>query len=45
MAQILDYNEMGGVGKLIKNEVSISYLDKKTQETIFLEFQELLGLS
>jgi hypothetical protein len=26
-------------------EVSISYLDKKTQETIFLEFQELLGLS
>jgi hypothetical protein len=26
-------------------EVSISYLDKKTQETIFLELQELLGLS
>jgi hypothetical protein len=26
-------------------EVSISYLDKKTQETIFIEFQELLGLS
>jgi hypothetical protein len=26
-------------------EVSIPYLDKKTQETIFLEFQELLGLS
>jgi hypothetical protein len=26
-------------------EVSISYLDKKTQETIFLEFQELLGFS
>lgn len=26
-------------------EVSISYLDKKTQETTFLEFQELLGLS
>jgi hypothetical protein len=26
-------------------EVSISYLDKKTQETIFLKFQELLGLS
>jgi hypothetical protein len=26
-------------------EVSISYLDKKTQETIFLEFEELLGLS
>jgi len=26
-------------------EDSISYLDKKTQETIFLEFQELLGLS
>lgn len=25
-------------------EVSISYLDKKTQETIFLEFQGLLGL-
>jgi len=25
-------------------EVSISYLDKKTQETIFLEFQRLLGL-
>jgi hypothetical protein len=26
-------------------EVSISYLDKKTQETIFMEFQELLSLS
>jgi hypothetical protein len=26
-------------------EVSISYLDKKTQETIFMELQELLGLS
>jgi hypothetical protein len=26
-------------------EVSISYLDKKTQQTIFLEFQKLLGLS
>lgn len=26
-------------------EVSISYLDKKTQKTIFLELQELLGLS
>jgi hypothetical protein len=26
-------------------EVSISYLDKKTQEMIFMEFQELLGLS
>jgi hypothetical protein len=26
-------------------EVLISYLDKKTQETIFLEFQELLGFS
>jgi hypothetical protein len=26
-------------------EVSISYLDKKTQETIFLEFQEFLALS
>jgi hypothetical protein len=26
-------------------EVSISYLDKKTQEMIFLEFQELLSLS
>jgi hypothetical protein len=26
-------------------EVSISYLDKETQEKIFLEFQELLGLS
>jgi hypothetical protein len=25
-------------------EVSISYLDKKTQETIFLKFQGLLGL-
>jgi hypothetical protein len=25
-------------------EVSISYLDKKTQETIFLELQEFLGL-
>jgi len=26
-------------------EVSISYLDKETKETIFLKFQELLGLS
>jgi hypothetical protein len=26
-------------------EVSIPYLDKKTQEMIFLEFQELLGFS
>jgi len=26
-------------------EVSISYLDKKTQEMICLEFPELLGLS
>jgi hypothetical protein len=26
-------------------EVSISYLDKETEEMIFLEFQELLGLS
>jgi hypothetical protein len=25
-------------------EVSISYLDNKTQETIFLEFQGLIGL-
>jgi hypothetical protein len=26
-------------------EVSISYLDKKSQETIFMKFQELIGLS
>jgi len=84
LSQISDYDEISGVGNLIKNktnmseiafpkfgrllcqnrpsikdrnsgriwnpfptwiEVSISYLDKKTQETIFLELQELLGLS